>query len=101
MSSTEGNNNDSYSNSSISRPPQLDGGGGGLYCCVPHCKNASYDRFMQKTNIGFFTFPDEEKQPELRQQWTAIIKKYRRKGHSDSFRFILKRILCFEKWACL
>ena len=71
--------------SSKSRPNEVDGGGRDVYCCIPLCGSATYDRFMIKTEIGFFKFPDEKKYPVLRKKWISTIKQFRRKGSNDSF----------------
>ena len=47
------------------QPNEVDGGGRGVYCCIPLCGNATYDLFMIKTEIGFFKFPDEKRYPVL------------------------------------
>ena len=78
-------NMESYANSSLRRANELDGGGRGLYCCIPLCGSASYDRDMKKTNIGFFKFPDDNKFREQRKKWVSTIKQFRRKGHDDTF----------------
>ena len=75
----------SYATSSKSRPNEVDGGGRGVYCCIPLCGSATYDRFMLKTEIGFFQFLDEKKYPVLRKKWISTIKQFRRKGSNDSF----------------
>ena len=72
----------SYATSSKSRPNEVDGG---VYCCIPLCGSATYDRFMIKPEIGFFKFPDEKKYPVLREKWISTIKQFRRKGSNDSF----------------
>ena len=74
-----------YANSSKLRPSELDGGGRGLYCCIPLCGSASYDRLMNKSNIGFFKFPIERKNSEQRKKWVSTIKQFRRKGSGDTF----------------
>ena len=88
------NLNEHYANSLTRRPSELDGGGRGLYGCIPGCKNASYDRFMNKTNIGFFTFPDDKKYPDLRKQWVSIIKQFRRKSKNDPFKINSTTRIC-------
>ena len=74
-----------YENCASERPPEIDQGGRGTYCCVPKCGNSSYDRNMQPTKIGLFRFPTEKKHPEQRKSWIAAIKRFRRKGGKDSF----------------
>ena len=78
-------NMESYANSFQRRPNELGGGGRGLYCCIPLCGSASYHREMNKSSIGFFKFPDENKFPEQRKKWIGIITQFRRKGLGDSF----------------
>ena len=43
-----------YALSSREKPKELDGGGTGVYCCIPLCKSATYDGEKNKTCIGFF-----------------------------------------------
>ena len=38
-----------YPGTSQCRPAELDGGGSGVYCCIPLCKNATYNRNKQKS----------------------------------------------------
>ena len=33
--------------------------------CIRSCKNAHYDKYCQKTNIGWFEFLDNDAKPEL------------------------------------
>ena len=78
--------NMAYENSISKRPPEIDKGGRGTYCCVPKCGNSSYDRNMQPTKIGLFRFPNEKKRPDQRKLWVAALKRFRRKGGNDSFK---------------
>ena len=55
------------------RPTELDSGGSGVYCCIPLCKNATYNRNKQKSGTGFFRFPKDD---HLRAKWTGIIKQF-------------------------
>ena len=73
----------SYATSPKSRPNEVDGGGRGVYCCIPLCGSATYDRFMIKTEIGFFKFPDEKKYPVLH---------YVRSGFRPSNNFVGKEV---------
>ena len=56
MSSYEEKEKEFYPRSSLHRPKELDIGGSGDYCCIPLCKNSTYDRDKMKTGIGFFRF---------------------------------------------
>ena len=82
MSSYEEKEKEFYPRSSLHRPKELDIGGSGDYCCIPLCKNSTYDRDKIKTGIGFFSFPSD---PELKKRWVQILSKYRRKGGADTF----------------
>ena len=75
----------SYSNSAKERPKQPQGGGRGVYCCVPECLSSQYDRDGQKRNISLFSFPDKDTKPEMFRAWKKEISKYRRKGQNDNF----------------
>ena len=35
-------------------PASVTSGGFGIYCCVPQCGGASYDKHKQKSGIAFF-----------------------------------------------
>ena len=75
-------NEETYLNSSQKRPPRITGGGSGIYCCVPQCGSASYDKHKQKSGIGFFKFPENV---ALFKVWKKTIGQYRRKGGADTF----------------
>ena len=77
--------NMAYKNSICERPPEIDKGGRGTYCCIPKCGNSNYDRSMQPTKIGLFRFPNEKKCPEQRKLWVLALKQFRQKGGNDSF----------------
>ena len=49
-------NEEIYLNSSKKSPPRITSGGSGVYCCVPQCGSASYDKHRQNSGIGFFKF---------------------------------------------
>ena len=74
-----------YATSSKEKPRELEGGGQGVYCCIPRCMSAAYDRLKQKSGIAIFSFPDEVKHPDERRAWMVQINKFRRKGDADSF----------------
>ena len=80
-----------YALSSKEKPKELDGGGSGVYCCIPLCKSATYDREKNKTGIGFFKFP---KRPDINKKWSSIIKQYRRSGSNDSFKIKSTTVVC-------
>ena len=80
-----------YASSSKEKPKEIDGGGTGIYCCVPLCKSATYDRDKNKTGIGFFKFP---KRPDVHKKWSSIIKQYRRSGGNDSFKIKSTTVVC-------
>ena len=75
-------NEETYLNSSQKRPPRITGGGSGIYCCVPQCGSASYDKHKQKSGIGFFKFPENV---ALFKVWKEAIGQYRRKGGAGTF----------------
>ena len=60
-------------------------GGRGKYCCAPECGSARYNKFGNKTLIGFFKFPSKEKKPQKYQSWVKTISMYRRRGGGDTF----------------
>ena len=70
-------NEETYLNSSWKRPPRITSGGSGIYCCVPQCGSASYDKHKQKSGIGFFKFPENV---ALFSVWKKTIGQHRRKG---------------------
>ncbi len=80
-----------YPGTSQRRPVELDGGGSGVYCCIPLCKNATYNRDKQKSGIGFFRFPKDD---ELRKKWMNTIKQFRRSGGADSFKVTSSTVIC-------
>ena len=65
------------------RPAELDGSGSGVYCCIPLCKNATYNREKKKSGIGFFRFPKDK---EMKVKWINMIKQFRRSGDADTFK---------------
>ena len=75
-------NEETYLDSSQKRPPRITSGGPGIYCCVPQCSSASYDKHKQKSGIGFFKFPENV---ALFKVWKKTIGQYRRKGGADTF----------------
>ena len=63
-----------YPGTSQCRSAELDGGGSGVYCCIPLCKNATYNRNTQKSRIGFFRFPKEENLVfDLAKEWFLTV----------------------------
>ena len=72
-----------YPGTSQCRPAELDGGGSGVYCCIPLCKNATYNREKQKSGIGFFRFPKDK---EMKVKWINMIKQFRRSGGADTLK---------------
>ena len=60
-------------------------GGRGKYCCAPECGSARYNKFGNKTLIGFFKFPSKEKKPQKYQSWVKTISMYQRRGGGDTF----------------
>ncbi|XP_004212347.2 uncharacterized protein LOC101241578 [Hydra vulgaris] len=85
---------DVYIGSSETRPRQLESGGRGQYCCVPMCKNASYDKHKNKTNFGLFTFPKSN--PQLLKKWINVFNSIRRQGGVDNFNVKKKYTLVCE-----
>lgn len=59
-----------YATSAQKRPERLTGGGRGIFCGVPKCKSASYNRHGQLSKIGFFTLPNDA---VLSQKWFDAI----------------------------
>ena len=74
--------NETYHETGKTRPNKAGSSGHGKYCCIPGCKSAVQDSNWKSTGISLFKVPS--KQPD-RSKWIKIIKKYRRKGGSDSF----------------
>ena len=81
-------NEETYLNSQ-KRPPRITSGGSGIYCCVPQCGSASYDKLKQKSGIGFFKFPENV---ALFKVWKKTIGQYRRKGGADTFETRKQRV---------
>ena len=75
-------NGETYLNSSQKRPPRITDGGSGIYCCVPQCGSALYDKHKQKSDIGLFKFPENV---ALFIVWKKTIDQYRREGGADTF----------------
>ena len=74
-------NEETYFNSSQKRPPRITSSGSGIYCCVPQCGSALYDKYKQKSDIGFFNFPENV---ALFKVWKKAIGQYRRRGGADT-----------------
>ena len=68
-----------------SRPPKPTFGGRGKYCCIPGCLSTQYDQNKEKTKIGLFKFPNNEKKQKLFKLWANEIYRFRRKGGKDGF----------------
>ena len=75
-------NEETYLSSSQKRPPRITRGVSGIYCCVPHCGSASFDKHKQKSGIGFFEFPEYV---ALFKVWKKTIGQYNMKGDADTF----------------
>ena len=82
---------ENYLFSTRQRPKKVLSGGSGIYCCVPQCGSATYDKEGNKSGIGFFKFP---KEPTRFNSWKRIISQYRRKGAGDQFSITEKTAVC-------
>ena len=82
---------ENYLNSSSKRPKKVSSGGSGVYCCIPQCGSATYDRDGKKSGIGFFKFPKEKSEFN---SWKRTITHYRRKGVGDNFNINAQTVVC-------
>lgn len=76
------------------RPNKVKSGGRGMYCCIPYCNSAQYDKEMNKTNIALFSFPNKEKKPDTYKAWCKEIQKFRRSGGQDFFKINKNTKVC-------
>ena len=80
--SSKTDEDETYPNSSLTRPNKLESTGTGDFCCIPLCKSSTLDNSGNKTKIGMFGFPKDKK---LERKWINIVTQFRRKGGKDSF----------------
>ena len=67
-----------YPGTSQCRPAELDGGGSGVYCCIPLCKNATYTTERNRSlELGFF---DSRKMKILERNGQALSNSFEEVG---------------------
>lgn len=69
-------NKETYLNFSQKRLPRFTSGGSGIYCSVPQCGSASYNKYKQKLGIRLFKFSENS---VLFKVWNKTIGRYKRK----------------------
>ena len=66
------------------RPTKLDGGGSGIYCCIPGCKSVMYDRDGNLKN----PIPDNlQSDRDTNRKWRNVVKQFRRCGAGNKLNF--------------